>query len=1757
MKKIYFLITFSTLFFNNIVAQDPGGFYANLSGNFSLCNNGESRTLTADYRKLKPITVANPIDEYTFEQIPYNTQFSYTGGNEIPIPPANENQDDFFSPIFNLPFNFLFYGQFYNQLLVNSNGVLTFDVVNYQPGGAGFSWVLTNGGTPINIPDPAFPILNGIYGVYQDINFTVRPLPTTTINYILLDSGPYTAPNRVFVMNTNNVLLYPNAVPLQSYQIVLYESTNIIDINVKSRTQNFGWQGGAGVLGLQNADGTKASVPPNHNTGDIWNTTAGGPESWRFYPASVVPRLAPNTSVITWYKNNVPLPNTTDVITVNAVIGDVYKYKVTHTFFDGTTTFDISSPVKTFVNEQSNSLLNPVQEVVYFCQGDVINVVQDTAILNGLNPNAFIIEYYQSLAQVGSGNTIPPALLANYVPPTGQSFPQTIYISIFDFSGPGACPPIIRPIKIYVSPQSSGAFDYGTAPFCLGATTSRPVLTNTLTPGGSFVSSTLDVDLMTGEIRNFGSLLSGTYTVEYIFLPVLGCPPVPNATVVVNIASCGCAPENVGPICITSAFNLSAPILPGATQFIWTGPSDPPDIQNPTGIVIPSTAVGPYIYNLVIKDAAGLVLCTTTRTILISAPPSPPVVSTTSIPYCQGEAVLPLQAAGNPGSTILWYTDLIGGTGAANIPPVITTNSGTFLFYASQTVAGCESARATITVIVKPKPDAPIVATPNVNYCIGDTVQNLSSSVTNFSSLLGVKWYIPSGGGFLVSGLAPTPTTTNSGTKTYFVTQTIDGCESDQTAIIVTISASQPITSTTGLFNVCVGLSTLDLDTVALPSATNAWSTLDTAFATVNPITGVVTGVAAGTAIITFTNISGCKVDKTITVVASSIINGASSLCVGTGVSTSQLTLSPISLGTWSSDAASVATVSNTGLVTIVGSGTVIIKFVNPTGCEATKTITITAPPIISSPILGVFSVCISNTIDLNATNAPSVISTAWTSSDVAVATVNAISGIVTGESQGTVTIRFVDSNGCEDTQLITVNPIPIITETIAGSSSVCVGKSISLMSISAPATGNPWSISGGVSNASINSAGLLTGLLAGSVEVSYTGSNGCIGKKVITINSIPAAPSVAVLNYCKNEVVTTALTASGSGTLLWYANVTGGTSGAAPIPSTAIVGDKNYYVTQTVNGCESPRVALKVTINPTPTAPVVSSTVLQYCAGDTAVALSVISGNSNLLWYDSPTDLTGSTTPTIPSTSILGTTLYYVSQTVSGCESPKASLSVKINPIPNAPIVNPNPAPYCQGFTGATALTASGTGTLLWYTVATGGTGSNIAPTPSTLNAGNQQFYVSQTVNNCPSTRALITIEVNPVPNAPIVAAITYCKDQTVTQQLTAIATGALLWYANATGGIGGSAPIPSTALIGDKDYYVTQTVNGCTSARAKLTVSIVGAPNLVIVTPLIEKCAPAVINLTDPALTAPSQPGLLTYWNDAGATNSEISAQNASQISVSGIYYIKLTTNTCFTIKSVQVKINPLPIVTLDQNGFVCVDVMGATVAGSNYTLDTNFDTPQYSFAWFNNSVSTTIPIIGATNGSLTVNKSGTYTVKVTNQSTTCTNEATATIAASLPPNSISFSTSSYFADDKVITVSVNPPSIYEYQLNNGVFQDSNVFTGVNSGDNKVVVRDKFGCGEVQGLIKLLDFPKFFSPNGDGINDEWNIADIGNQNAAKIFIYDRYGKLLKQITPATNGWDGTFNTSNLPADDYWFTVDYQEDSINKIFKSHFALKR
>ncbi|HMI06460.1 MAG TPA: choice-of-anchor L domain-containing protein [Flavobacterium sp.] len=294
-----------------------------------------------------------------------------------------------------------------------------------------------------------------------------------------------------------------------------------------------------------------------------------------------------------------------------------------------------------------------------------------------------------------------------------------------------------------------------------------------------------------------------------------------------------------------------------------------------------------------------------------------------------------------------------------------------------------------------------------------------------------------------------------------------------------------------------------------------------------------------------------------------------------------------------------------------------------------------------------------------------------------------------------------------------------------------------------------------------------------------------------VVITTAPVVPIVtSPVVYCQGETAAV-LTAAGTN-LLWYTSATGGTGDPiAPTPSTLLPGNTDYYVSQS-NGCEGGRSVITVNVNPVPAAPTFTA-VAPYCQN--APALPLTANGTNLLWYTTATGGVGNAVAPTPLTTTAGNITYYVTQTVSNCESARAAIAITTIALPAAPTVT-SPIGYCQNDAPA-ALTATGSN-LLWYAAATGGVGNATAPLINTAPVSSTTYYVSQTVSGCEGPRAAITVNVTTVPAAPGVSTpLTYCQNETAAV-LSATGTN-LLWYAAATGGTGNAvAPTPSTIASG-----------------------------------------------------------------------------------------------------------------------------------------------------------------------------------------------------------------------------------------------------------------------------------------------------------------------------------------------------------------------
>jgi gliding motility-associated-like protein len=255
------------------------------------------------------------------------------------------------------------------------------------------------------------------------------------------------------------------------------------------------------------------------------------------------------------------------------------------------------------------------------------------------------------------------------------------------------------------------------------------------------------------------------------------------------------------------------------------------------------------------------------------------------------------------------------------------------------------------------------------------------------------------------------------------------------------------------------------------------------------------------------------------------------------------------------------------------------------------------------------------------------------------------------------------------------------------------------------------------------------------------------------------------------------------------------------------------------------------------------------------------------------------------------------------------------------------------------------------------------------------------------------------------------------------------------------------------------------------------------------------------------------------------------------------------CSATTIIPFVVHPIPNIKLNSTQLICSNIPTFFV-----TLDAGFFdnslTNNFNYNWKKEDVNLTniTPSLG-------VNTEGKYTVEVTNQSgcsrtrsiqVTASNVATVTIIDIVD-----------LMDINTVTINTTGPGDYEYSMDylNGIWQDTNYFTNVPGGIHQVLVNDKNGCGLVSKEITVLSIPKFFTPNNDGFNDYWTVKGMISYPTAELILFDRYGKLIKELNSDSLGWDGTFNGQELPASDYWFVFKMDATAPEK--RGHFTLKR
>jgi gliding motility-associated-like protein len=828
--------------------------------------------------------------------------------------------------------------------------------------------------------------------------------------------------------------------------------------------------------------------------------------------------------------------------------------------------------------------------------------------------------------------------------------------------------------------------------------------------------------------------------------------------------------------------------------------------------------------------------------------------------------------------------------------------------------------------------------------------------------------------------------------------------------------------------------------------------------------------------------------------------------------------------------------------------------------------------------------------------------------------TIDATTGAVTPSTSTpgnhTITYTITAAAGCAQvvaTANIIVNPIPVATAT-PSTVTICsfdttnialtsnaIGTTYAWTSVATNATG----ASSG-SGTTIPDALTATAATPGTVVYSITPSgSGCTGLPItatVIVNPLPTATISGAATICNGSAASISFSGTPNATVTFTENggpnqtTTLNNLGSGTVSTGNLTTNTTYQLVSVssagTSACiQTQSASVLITVIPVPLVnSIVSSSTI--CSGQpTGISLSSNVATATFNWTITQSGVIGASAGNgntisqnlTATTSTFGFVTYSITANEGACQGPVTPITITVNPIP---VVAPSTVlqSVCSGSVSPIQLNSNVAGTVFNWNViqnnvtgASNGTGNSIAQvlTATSNNIGEAVYSVTPTVGGCPGTPTLVTVRVNQIPVVTANAAVTtICSSSTTNIVLTSSIAGTTFsWTVNQTGTFGATpgngATISQTLTTvnstqGTVVYSITPTFNGCS-----------GVP---ITVPIIVNPTPEVFGSAAATICSGESPNIALFPSIAATTFAwtvntinVIGAQPGTGVVINDIltaspnigtavYMVTPTANGCSGIPLlVTIIVSPAPATQIN-DGVICLD-QATNVSFQNYILDTQLSNATYDFVWYYNGV----VINGATNNTYEASQSGTYSVIVTNTATGCKSVLTnAVVTASYPGTSIITTETLAFSDNATITVDVNPfNSIYQYTLDNGLTQSSNVFTNVSPGQHIVTVTDENGCTNLTKLVTIIGYPTYFTPNGDSYNDTWNV--VGLDASAKVFIYDRYGKLIKQISPTGQGWDGTFNGQPMMSTDYWFTVDYSEPQTGeiKLFRSHFSLKR
>lgn len=962
---------------------------------------------------------------YTVSSIPYTPPYPYNGGTQIMA-----NIDDTWSSAIVLPFNFCFFGSVYSQIVVGSNGLISFDP-SLAGGYCNYSFSAT-------CPNTTLP-KNAIFGPYHDID----PSVSGALYYGIQG----TSPCRTFVISFYEVAMFSSTCNnlKATHQIVLYENTNVIEVYMQNKPTCPTWNSGNALVGIQNSTGTVGYTPPARNTSQ-WTTSN---EAWRFTPSGT-----PNYSVA-WF-NGATQIGTGLSMNVCPTATTIYTGKVTYTNCDAT---QITLEDQVNVNVVNDLSLSASATTPSFCAGNNTNITANGATSYVWSPSTGLSSTTSATVNatptsstsykvVGTLGTCVDSTIVNINVTPGPIISITTVDSILCIGNsalltasggttytwtPSSTLSSSTGSSVTATPSGSTTYTVtGTTSGCSG-TASKIITVNPLpivTIGSNTpVCSGANINLTSSGGVSYQwsgpngytssdqnpTILNSTATHNGVYIVTVtsssGCTATAQTTMVVNSTPNILVSSNT-PICENVSLNLTSS---GGSGYQWSGPNGFSSTnQNP--VISSSSVLASGTYTVTVTGTGG---CTSTAQTTVLVNPRPNATASSNSPVCENT---PLNLNSSGGSGYSWSGPIAIPNSTSATPTINSpTISGSGLYTVTVTgVGGCTSS-ATTTVVVNPKPIV-TVSPSSLQICLGrDTVLNAYGANTYF--------WTPTINLSNTTGLSTTVTPTSN--IVYTVHGSSNGCV-DSASVTITVISNPSIVVTPSSISICPGE---NATLVASGGINYLWSPSNSlSSSSGNQVTATPTSTT--TYSVTGTT-SGCSGVASVTVNVKPLPQltytpSNPAICIRDSLT---LSVSGADTYTWSPDS-SLSIISNSAVTAHPSSSTNYLLVGTLNGCKDS----IQIPFVVNSlPHMCVyaepFQGCEPLTTSFSISSISTITSYSWDLGNGTISNSPTPSATYSNAGQYPVTVSITDINGCQNVNpllLITVYPKPIVDFTMS-----------------------------------------------------------------------------------------------------------------------------------------------------------------------------------------------------------------------------------------------------------------------------------------------------------------------------------------------------------------------------------------------------------------------------------------------------------------------------------------------------------------------------------------------------------------------------------------------------------------------------------------------------------------------------------------------------------------------------------------------------